>query len=188
MKRTLLLITCVLATMTMFAQQSMLDGNPVWVYQQEVEWEIKNAPENVELLNSELFLLFHTYFIDGDTTIQGHVYKKLYHEYKTEYGKDVFEANGAELVAPLREEGNKILAPRSFYQKRWGDAEWYYEMEGSTNDEIVVYDFDALNEWKVSIQQNGQIFSHFIEKRFTKGLVDKTKREVYQFGEDSRAL
>ena len=46
MKRTLLLITCVLASMTMFAQQSMLDGNPVWVYEQEVEWEIKNAPNN----------------------------------------------------------------------------------------------------------------------------------------------
>ena len=188
MKRTVLFFTSVLASITMLAQQSMLDGNPVWVYQQEVGLDIKNAPENVTWIDSEPFLLFHTYFIDGDTTIQGRVYKKLYHEYKTEYGKYAFGANGTELVAPLREEGNKILAPRSFYQQRWGDAEWYYEIAGSTNDEIVVYDFDALNEWKVSIQQNGQIFSHFIDNISTKRLVDKTTREVYQFGEDNQAL
>ena len=170
------------------AQHSMLEGNPVWVYEQEVKLGIKNAPENVQWIDLEPLLLYHIYFIDGDTTIQGRVYKKLYHEYKTEHGKDAFGANGVELVSLLREEGDKILAPRSFYQKRWSDVDWYYEMVGSTDDEIVVYDFDALKEGKISTQQNGQIFTHFIEKKFTKGLVDKTKSEVYQFGEDSRSL
>ena len=170
------------------AQHSMLEGNPVWVYEQEVKFDIKNAPENVQWIDIEPLLLYHIYFIDGDTTIQGRVYKKLYHEYKTEHGKDAFGANGVELVSLLREESDKILAPRSFYQKRWSDVDWYYEMVGSTDDEIVVYDFDALKEGKISTQQNGQIFTHFIEKKFTKGLVDKTKSEVYQFGEDSRAL
>lgn len=188
MKRTFLFITCVLASMTMFAQQSMLDGNPVWVYEQEVEWEIKNAPENVEMYNAEPFILIHTYAIKGDTTIQGKVYKKLYHEFQTETYQYLFGTNGGVLVTPLREEGNKILAPRSFYQQRWGDADWYYEMVGSTDDEIVIYDFDMLKEGKASIQQYGQISSHFIENRFTKRLVDKTTREVYQFGEDNQAL
>ena len=187
MKRTLLFITCVLATMTMFAQQSMLDGNPVWVYEQEVEWNVKNAPENTLIWNEPMYFI-HTYSIKGDTTIQGRVYKKLYHEFQTETHQYLFGMNGTELITPLREEGNKILAPRSFYQKRWGDAEWYYEIEGSTNDEIVVYDFDALHEGKVITQQKGQIFSHFIENQFTKRLVDKTTREVCQFGEDSSAL
>ena len=146
------------------AQHSMLEGNPVWVYEQEVKFDIKNAPENVQWIDIEPLLLYHIYFIDGDTTIQGRVYKKLYHEYKTEHGKDAFGANGVELVSLLREESDKILAPRSFYQKRWSDVDWYYEMVGSTDDEIVVYDFDALKEGKVSIEQKGQIFSHFIEK------------------------
>ena len=72
------------------AQQSMLDGNPVWVYQQEIEWEIKNFPDNVKGINlsqNEPLNLFHIYFIKGDTTIQNRVYKKLYHEYKSEYGR-----------------------------------------------------------------------------------------------------
>ena len=191
MKRTLLLITCVLASMTMFAQQSMLDGNPVWVYEQEVEWEIKNAPnnENVKTIPfGEDSYLFHVYFIDGDTTIQNREYKKLYHEYKDINCRYVFGTQGAELVTPLREEGNKVLAPRSFYQKRWGDAEWYYEIEGSTDDEIVVYDFDVLKEGKVSIQQNGQIFSHFIDNEFWDKLIDKTSCQVYQFGKDNQSL
>ena len=173
------------------AQQSMLDGNPVWVYQQEVEWEIKNAPnnENVKTIPfGEDSYLFHVYFIDGDTTIQNREYKKLYHEYKDINCRYVFGTQGAELVTPLREEGNKVLAPRSFYQKRWGDAEWYYEIEGSTDDEIVVYDFDVLHEGKVTTQQKGQIFSHFIDNQFTKRLVNKTTREVYQFGTDKQAL
>ncbi len=191
MKRTLLFITCVIATMTLFAQQSMLDGNPVWVYEQEVEWEIKNAPnnENVKTIPfGEDSYLFHVYFIDGDTTIQNREYKKLYHEYKDINCRYVFGTQGAELVTPLREEGNKVLAPRSFYQKRWGDAEWYYEMEGSNNDEIVIYDFDALKEGKVSIEQNGQIFSHFIDNVFWDKLIDKTSCQVYQFGKDNQSL
>ena len=81
MKRTLLFITCVIATMTMFAQQSMLDGNPVWVYEQEVEWNVKNAPENTLIWNEPMYFI-HTYTIKGDTTIQGRVYKKLYHEFQ----------------------------------------------------------------------------------------------------------
>ena len=169
------------------AQQSMLDGNPVWVYQQEVEWNVKNAPENTLIWNEPMYFI-HTYTIKGDTTIQGKVYKKLYHEFQNETHQYLFGTNGGEFVTPLREEGNKILAPRSFYQQRWGDAEWYYEMEGSTEDEIVVYDFDALHEGKVTTQQKGQIFSHFIDNQFTKRLVNKTTREVYQFGTDKQAL
>ena len=183
MKRTLLLITCVIATMTMFAQQSMLDGNPVWVYEQEVEWNVKNAPENTLIWNEPMYFI-HTYTIKGDTTIQGKVYKKLYHEFQNETHQYLFGTNGGELVTPLREEGNKILAPRSFYQQRWGDAEWYYEMEGSNNDEIVVYDFDALKKGKVSIEQKGQIFSHFIVTTVEKRLADKTLHQVYDFGSD----
>jgi hypothetical protein len=168
----------------MFAQQSMLEGNPVWVYQQEIIWRIKNAPENVKRVASEPFFLFHTYSIKGDTTIQGKVYKKLYHEYQNEKGEYLFGTNGAELVTPLREDGNKIFAPRSFFQKQWGDADWYYEMVGSTDDEIVIYDFDMLKEGKVTIEQKGQIFSHFIITTVEKRLSDKTLHQVYQFGSD----
>ena len=32
------LVLFVLQSETLQAQQSMLDGNPVWVYEQEVEW------------------------------------------------------------------------------------------------------------------------------------------------------
>ena len=191
MKRTVLFFTSVLASMTMLAQQSMLDGNPVWVYQQEVGWNIKNAPNDESMKTIAVghpSCLFHIYFLDGDTAIQNRVYKKLYHEYKDINCGYVFGTQGAELVTPLREEGNKILAPRSFYQQRWGDAEWYYEIVGSTNDEIVVYDFNTLKEGKVSTQQNEQIFSHFIEETFDTRIVDKTLRQVYQFGKDNQAM
>ena len=74
MKRILLVITCVLASMTMFAQQSMLDGDPVWVYRQSIGTTIKNAPKEVGRFDDEP-LFYHIYYIKGDTTIQNRVYK-----------------------------------------------------------------------------------------------------------------
>ena len=188
MKRRLMILVSALmlfvaSSEPLCAQWSMLDGDPVWVYRQEVEWNVKNAPENTLIWNEPMYFI-HTYTIKGDTTIQGKVYKKLYHEFQNEKHQYLFGTNGGELVTPLREEGNKILAPRSFYQQRWGDAEWYYEMEGSNNDEIVVYDFDALKKGKVSIEQKGQIFSHFIVTTVEKRLADKTLHQVYDFGSD----
>ncbi|MBR6893180.1 MAG: hypothetical protein IKN15_08095 [Bacteroidaceae bacterium] len=157
------LMLFVLQSETIQAQQSMLDGDPVWVYRQSIGTTIKNAPANL-FWNDEALTFYHIYYIKGDTTIQNRVYKKLYHEYLNENGKYAFNTQGVELVTPLREEGNKILAPRSYYQKLWGDADWYYEIVGSTDDEIVVYDFDAFKAGEVSIQQKGQIFAQSIGK------------------------
>ena len=170
------------------AQWSMLDGDPVWVYRQSVNATIKNAPKEVRQFNVEPLLFYHTYYIKGDTTIQNRVYKKLYHEYLNEKGHYAFDTQGAELVTPLREDGNKILAPRSFYQMRWEDADWYYEIVGSTDDEIVVYDFDAFKAGTVSIQQKGQIFAQSIENLSKNRLVDMSYRQEYLLRDDSKAL
>ena len=170
------------------AQWSMLDGDPVWVYRQSVNATIKNAPKEVRPFDVEPLLFYHTYYIKGDTTIQNRVYKKLYHEYLNEKGHYAFDTQGAELVTPLREEGNKILAPRSFYQMRWEDADWYYEIVGSTDDEIVVYDFDAFKAGTVSIQQKGQIFAQSIENLSKSRLVDMSYRQEYLLRDDSKAL
>ena len=170
------------------AQWSMLDGDPVWVYRQSVNATIKNAPKEVRQFNVEPLLFYHTYYIKGDTTIQNRVYKKLYHEYLNEKGHYAFDTQGAELVTPLREDGNKILAPRSFYQMRWEDADWYYEIVGSTDDEIAVYDFDAFKAGTVSIQQKGQIFAQSIENLSKNRLVDMSYRQEYLLRDDSKAL
>ena len=170
------------------AQWSMLDGNPVWVYRQSVNATIKNAPKEVRQFNVEPLLFYHTYYIKGDTTINNRVYKKLYHEYLNEKGEYAFGTQGAELVTPIREEGDKILVPRSFYQMRWEDADWYYEIVGSTDDEIVVYDFDAFKAGTVSIQQKGQIFAQSIENLSKSRLVDMSYRQEYLLRDDSKAL
>ncbi len=172
------------------AQHSMLEGNPVWVYQQEVAWDVKDFPANVNMsaIYEPLAFFFHIYYVKGDTTIQNRAYKKLYHEYIDINGAYAFGTNGAELISLLREDGDKILAPRSFYQKQWGDADRYYELVGSTDDEIVVYDFDAFRQGKVSLEQKNEIFTHFIENQYQTTLVDKTSRKVYSLGEDENAV
>jgi len=172
------------------AQHSMLEGNPVWVYQQEVAWDVKDFPANVNMsaIYEPLAYFFHIYYVKGDTTIQNRAYKKLYHEYIDINGAYAFGTNGAELISLLREDGDKILAPRSFYQKQWGDADRYYELVGSTDDEIVVYDFDAFRQGKVSLEQKNEIFTHFIENQYQTTLVDKTSRKVYSLGEDENAV
>ena len=192
MERKMMTFVCalmlfVLQSETIQAQQSMLDGDPVWVYRQSIGTTIKNAPKEVGRFDDEP-LFYHIYYIKGDTTIQNRVYKKLYHEYLNENGKYAFDTQGAELVTPIREEGNKILAPRSYYQKRWGDADWYYEIVGSTDDEIVIYDFDAFKAGEVSIQQKGQIFAQSIGNFSEKRLVDKSYRQEYTLGDDGQAL
>ena len=181
------LMLFVLQSETIQAQQSMLDGDPVWVYRQSIGITIKNAPKEVGRFDDEP-LFYHIYYIKGDTTIQNRVYKKLYHEYLNENGKYAFDTQGVELVTPIREEGNKILAPRSFYQKRWGNADWYYEIVGSTDDEIVVYDFDAFKEGTISIQQKGQIFAQSIGNFSNQRMVDKSYRQEYTLGDDGQAL
>ena len=193
MKRRLMILVSALmlfvaSSELLCAQRSMLDGDPVWVYRQSVNATIKNAPKEVRPFDVEPLLYYHTYYIKGDTTIQNRVYKKLYHEYLNEKGKYAFDTQGAELVTPLREEGNKILAPRSFYQKQWGDADWYYEIVGSTDDEIVVYDFNALKEGTISIQQKGQIFAQSIVNLSKRRLVDMSYRQEYLLRDDSKAL
>ncbi|MBQ7685933.1 MAG: hypothetical protein IJT28_01720 [Bacteroidaceae bacterium] len=182
------LMLFVLQSETIQAQQSMLDGDPVWVYRQSIGTTIKNAPANL-FWNDEALTFYHIYYIKGDTTIQNRVYKKLYHEYLNEKGKYAFDTQGVELVTPIREEGNKILAPRSFYQKRWGNADWYYEIVGSTDDEIVVYDFDAFKAGTVSIQQKGQIFAQSIENLSKRWLLDRSYRqEYYSLRDDNQTL
>lgn len=181
------LMLFVLQSETIQAQQSMLDGDPVWVYRQSIGITIKNAPKEVGRFDDEP-LFYHIYYIKGDTTIQNRVYKKLYHEYLNEKGLYAFDTQGVELVTPIREEGHKILAPRSFYQKLWGDADWYYEIVGSTDDEIVVYDFDAFKEGTISIQQKGQIFAQSIGNFSNQRMVDKSYRQEYTLGDDGQAL
>jgi len=193
MKRRLMILVSALmlfvaSSEPLCAQWSMLDGDPVWVYRQSVNATIKNAPKEVRPFDVEPLLFYHTYYIKGDTTIQNRVYKKLYHEYLNEKGHYAFDTQGAELVTPLREDGNKILAPRSFYQMRWEDADWYYEIVGSTDDEIVVYDFNALKEGTISIQQKGQIFAQSIENLSKSRLVDMSYRQEYLLRDDSKAL
>ena len=177
MKRTLLFITCVIATMTMFAQQSMLDGNPVWVYRQSVNATIKNAPKEVRPFDVEPLLFYHTYYIKGDTTINNRVYKKLYHEYLNENGEYAFGTQGAELVTPIREEGDKILVPRNYYQKQWGDADWYFEMPGSTANEIKIYDFEMFLTGYKQLAEPSSV-----------ELIDKTSRKVFSFGDNNQVV
>ena len=177
MKRTLLFITCVIATMTMFAQQSMLDGDPVWVYRQSVNATIKNAPKEVRPFDVEPLLFYHTYYIKGDTTINNRVYKKLYHEYLNENGEYAFGTQGAELVTPIREEGDKILVPRNYYQKQWGDADWYFEMPGSTANEIKIYDFEMFLTGYKQLAEPSSV-----------ELIDRTSRKVFSFGDNNQVV
>ena len=156
---------------------SMLDGDPVWVYQQKVWFRIKNAPEGAMMMVAYPVLFYHTYYLKGDTTIQNRVYKKLYHEYLNENGEYAFNTRGAELVTPIREEGYKILVPRDYYQKRWGDADWYSEMLGSTANEIRIYDFEMFLTGYKQLAEPSSV-----------ELIDKTSRKVYSFGDDNQVV
>ena len=159
------------------AQRSMLDGDPVWVYRQEVWFHVKNAPEDVMVMFGYPVLFYHTYYIKGDTTINNRVYKKLYHEYLNENGEYAFGTQGAELVTPIREEGDKILVPRDYYQKQWGDADWYFEMPGSTANEIKIYDFEMFLTGYKQLAEPSSV-----------ELIDKTSRKVFSFGDNNQVV
>ena len=159
------------------AQRSMLDGDPVWVYQQEVWFRVKNAPEDVMGMFGYPVLFYHTYYIKGDTTINNRVYKKLYHDYLNENGEYAFGTQGAELVTPIREEGDKILVPRNYYQKQWGDADWYFEMPGSTANEIKIYDFEMFLTGYKQLAEPSSV-----------ELIDKTSRKVFSFGDNNQVV
>ena len=81
MKRTLLFLTCMLASMTMLAQKYFLEEGKVWTY----HYQGYNGREfNVGRI------------IDGDTIIGGLTYKKIY------------DNVGGQYMYALREEGKKI--------------------------------------------------------------------------------
>ena len=139
MKRIMKHTLALLASLQVFAAnaqgQSMLDGNPVWMYEQYV------GVENGRYTLGDY--IYHVYYLNGDTLIDGKLYHKMYYDRICD---DIYVGRSikGELIAAVREEGGRLLSPRSMYTKMWGDMEWYYEAFDHTTDEVILYDFNAL--------------------------------------------
>ena len=140
MKRIMKHTLAVLASLQVFAAnaqgQSMLDGNPVWMYKQFVGVEYGRYTTLGDYI-------YHVYYLNGDTLIDGKLYHKMYYDRICD---DIYVGRSikGELIAAVREEGGRLLSPRSMYTKMWGDMEWYYEAFDHTTDEVILYDFNAL--------------------------------------------
>jgi hypothetical protein len=79
---------------------TMLEGNPKWIC---LASDVDGEPT------------FKTFYLDGDTTINGKTYQKLYYEWMYKNGKSVL--GHPVNIAALREYDGKVLAAKALVQK-----------------------------------------------------------------------
>ena len=152
---------------------TMLEGNPKWIC---LASEVDGVPT------------FKTFYLDGDTTINGKIYQKLYYDWKYKNGKSVLAKPVN--IAALREYDGKVLAAKTFYQEMFMELGNYYEAYEECNNEVVVYDWNVLREGKsIKVFQDGKTTEREIVERTTTEMSDGSKRIVYKlFNHDPENL
>ena len=152
---------------------TMLEGNPKWVF---LSSPIDGKPT------------FMTYYLDGDTIINGLYYQKLYYVRKYKNGNLV---NGHPVnIAALREYNGKVYAAKSFYKEMFMDLGNFYEAFEELQNEVVVYDWNSLREGKaVKVYQDGNVTEREILERTTIEMADGSQRTLYKvFNHDPENL
>ena len=152
---------------------TMLEGNPKWIC---LASDVDGEPT------------FKTFYLDGDTTINGKTYQKLYYEWMYKNGKSVL--GHPVNIAALREYDGKVLAAKAFYQEMFLEFGNYYEAFEERSDEVVVYDWNVLREAKsVKVFQDGNTTEREIVERTTTEMADGPMRMVYKvFNHDPENL
>ena len=152
---------------------TMLEGNPKWVF---LSSPVDGKPT------------FRTYYLDGDTTINGRLYHKLYYDWKYKNGN--FVNDHPVNVAALREYDGKVLAAKAFYQEMFMEFGNYYEAFEERSDEVVVYDWNVLRDGQaVKVFQDGNVTEREILERTTIEMADGSKRMLYKvFNHDPENL
>ena len=152
---------------------TMLEGNPKWIC---LASDVDGEPT------------FKTFYLDGDTTINGKTYQKLYYEWMYKNGKSVL--GHPVNIAALREYDGKVLAAKAFYQDMFLEFGNYYEAFEERSDEVVVYDWNVLREAKsVKVFQDGKTTEREIVERTITDMSDGSKRIVYKlFNHDPENL
>ena len=152
---------------------TMLEGNPKWIC---LASDVDGEPT------------FKTFYLDGDTTINGKTYQKLYYEWMYKNGKSVL--GHPVNIAALREYDGKVLAAKAFYQEMFLEIGNYYEAFEERSDEVVVYDWNVLREAKsVKVFQDGKTTEREIVERTITDMSDGSKRIVYKlFNHDPENL
>lgn len=143
---------------------TMLEGNPKWVF---LSSPVDGKPT------------FRTYYLDGDTVINGLRYQKLYYEWKYKNGTSVLDHPVN--IAALREADGKVLAAKDFYQEVFMDFGNYYEAFEELENEVVVYDWNILREGKaVKVYRDGNVAEREILERTTVEMADGSQRLLYK--------
>jgi hypothetical protein len=179
MKR-IMLISALAAILSMqsvngWAQEypTMLDGNPKWIC---LASEVDGHPT------------FKTFYLDGDTIINGLSYRNLYYEWNYKDGQSVL--GHPVKIAAIREYEGKVLAAKSFYKEMYMDLGNYYEAFEELENEVVVYDWNVLREGKsIKVFQDGNTTEREIVERTTTEMADGSQRALYKvFNHDPENL
>ena len=179
MKR-IMLISALAAILSMqsvngWAQEypTMLEGNPKWI-----------------CLASEVDgrQTFKTFYLDGDTIINGLSYRNLYYEWNYKDGQSVL--GHPVKIAAIREYEGKVLAAKSFYKEMYMDLGNYYEAFEELENEVVVYDWNILRDGKaVKVYQDGNVTEREFLERTTIEMADGSQRALYKvFNHDPENL
>ncbi len=148
-------------------QSGMLDGNPIWVYCGKGRYISGGVAQDV----------FSTYYLDGDTIIDGVKYQHMYVTWKLKNGKYVLKDEPPYFVANVRTEGNKLIK-----WKNPDDENSYYppyEYFELRDKETIIYDFDALkNSNTISVFLRGNENKHSVTQSQAV-MADGSTRTVY---------
>ena len=152
---------------------TMLEGNPTWIC---LASQVDGQPT------------FETFYLDGDTTINGIQYQKLYRDWKYQNGKSILAQPVN--IAALREYDGRVLAAKTFYQEMYLDLGNYYEAFEELGNEVVVYDWNVLRDGQtVKVFQDGNTTEREIVERTTTEMADGSMRMVYKvFNHDPENL
>ena len=152
---------------------TMLEGNPKWIC---LASKVDGQPT------------FKTFYLDGDTIINGLSYQNFYYEWNYQNGKSVL--GSPVKIAALREYDGKVLAAKVLYQEMFMDLGNYYEAFEECNNEVVVYDWNVLRDGQaVKVFQDGNVTEREILERTTVEMADGSKRTLYKvFNHDPENL